>query len=322
MSQEKDNLQQDLLASFQADSKLQKVEIRPETLVANALRHQTVSIEDVYIRPVSTFQRSYAPDLLSIEKRERTLGNPYYYIDISREGLYDMLPEGLFHETLKKDAQIDTETAVEELEMHRREEKSARQFFLPLEQEFYRLQLLAEWQESNILLSSLNREQYEALIDLWNLPPELSSYQLVMMLYIIPLLHRVVGDNEATSNLLSLVMEVPIKVQASQFTTQQADDVVLPALGEFQLGKDSVLGNHIEDYHPNYRLIVGPLEKKYITQYLPGGKERKTLLSLCAFFLPCQSDISLKIEVAQEAGGFILETESTGEGYLGYTTHL
>ncbi|MEQ9440329.1 MAG: type VI secretion system baseplate subunit TssG [Cyclobacteriaceae bacterium] len=298
------------------------VDAKPEVIIANALRHQLLTPEDVIIRSISTFQRSYTKDLFSIERREKDDGKSYYYVNTTREGLYDTLPEGIFHQTLKKDAQIDTEAAVEELALHRQEEKAARLFFLPLEQEFYRLQMLAEWQESNILLSTLDRQQYEALIDLWNLPKGLSTYQIIMMLHIIPLLHRVVGDETATANLLGLVMEIPVMVRAYQSTSQRIDDVDLPPLGEFQLGKDSILGNHIEDYHPNYQLIVGPVKKKYITNYLPGGKGSKTLVGLCAFFLPCQSDISMTIEIEQEESGFVLDRDLAGEGYLGYTTYL
>ncbi|WKN41292.1 type VI secretion system baseplate subunit TssG [Tunicatimonas pelagia] len=313
------DLQQLLEESFKGND----IDLKPEVIIANAIRHKLIKIEDVFIRPASTFQRSYTHDFLSVEKRERKQGNPYYFIDINREGLYDTLPEGLFHQTLKKDAQIDTEIAVAELELHRQEEKAVRKFFLPLEQEFYRLQLLAEWQESQLILASLNRQQYNALINLWDLPKELSNYQTMMMLHIIPLLHRVVGDHETTSNLLSLVMETPVRVETCQIAPQEVNEVQLPCLGEFELGRDSVLGNYIEDYHPHYQLIVGPIEKKYIAGYLSDGKKRKTLLRLCAYFLPCQSDTSVKVEIVQpEEEGFLLHGEEPGEGYLGYTTQL
>ncbi|MEM6844143.1 MAG: type VI secretion system baseplate subunit TssG [Bacteroidota bacterium] len=319
---EQDELQ-DLVQRLEVALSRGNIDLKSEALMANAVRHQMVKLEDIFVRSASTFQRSYSRDLAAIEQRERKQGASYYFVDVNREGLYDTLPEGLFHQTLRKDAQIDTETAVEELELHRQEEKAARQFFLPLEQEFYRLQLLAEWQESQILLSSLNRQQYSSLIDLWRLPKELSTYQTVMMLHIIPLLHQVVGDLKAVSNLLGLVMEAPIEVQASQVTTWKADEVALPNLGEFELGRDSVLGNYIEDYHPHYQLIVGAIEKKYIAGYLPGGKKRQVLLRLCAYFLPCQADISVKIEIfPEEETGFLLKGKELGEGYLGYTTHL
>ena len=132
-----------------------------------------------------------------------------------------------------------------------------------------------------------------------------------------------VGDQEATSNLISLVMEVPIRVNSAPTTVQTTNEVDLPGLGECRLGRDSVLGNFIEDYHPHYQLIVGPIEKKYITHYLPGAMGRNTLFRICAYFLPCQSDISVKIEVSrQHEEGFLLQEEASGEGYLGYTTHL
>ncbi len=314
---------QDLQQLLETSLKGGDIDLKVEAVIANAIRHKLVKIEYVFVRPLSTFQRSYSHDFSSVEKRERKQGNPYYFVDINREGLYDTLPEGLFHQTLKKDAQIDTETAIKELELHRQEEKAARKFFLPLEQEFYRLQLLAEWQESQLMLSSLNRQQYDALINLWDLPKELSNYQTLMMLHIIPLLHHIVGDYETTSNLLSLIMETPIRVEISQVITQETNEVELPCLGEFELGRDSILGNYIEDYHPHYLLIVGPIEKKYITNYLSGGKKRKTFLRLCAYFLPCQSDISVKIEITQpEEEGFLLHGEEAGEGYLGYTTQL
>lgn len=313
----------DIIALLSMSSlKNPSADVKPEVVLANAFRRQLMKTEDVYIRPISTFQRSFTKDFFSIEKREKEDKTPYYFVNITREGLYDTLPEGIFHQTLKKDAQIDTETAVEELALHRQEEKAARLFFLPLEQEFYRLQMLAEWQESNILLSSLNLQQYDALIELWNLPNGLTTYQTIMMLHIIPMLHRVVGDETATANLLSLVMGVTVRVQSHQSTTHQADEIDLPPLGSFCLGKDSILGNLIEDYHPSYQLIVGPIKKKYITNYLPGGKGRKTLFSLCAFFLPCQSDITMTIEIKQNDTGLVLNEAKDGEGYLGYTTFL
>lgn len=317
-----DPTETDFLALLKSSLRQLPLDVRPEVVLVNALRHRLLSIKDVFIRSTGTFQRSYSTDLDKVEKREREHGVPYYYLNVTREGIYDTLPEGLFHQTLKKDARIDTERAVQELELHRQEEKAARQFFLPLEQEFYQLQMLAEWQESNLLLSSLDRPQYDALIDLWNLPAGLTTYQIVMMLHVIPLLHRVVGDETATSHLLSLVMELPVAVKAHQHTARRTDTVPLPALGEFQLGKDSILGDIIEDYHPNYQLIVGPIKKEYITDYLPGGRGRQTLIRLCAFFLPCQSDISLTIEIEPRASGFVLKQSSEEEGYLGYTTFL
>nr|WKN35099.1 type VI secretion system baseplate subunit TssG [Tunicatimonas sp. TK19036] len=323
-TQETQPVPPDDITSLLSTSSLENpaVDVKPEVILANAIRRQLLKAEDVYIRPISTFQRSFTKDFFSIERREKENKKPYYYVNVTREGLYDTLPEGVFHQTLKKDAQIDTETAVEELALHRQEEKEARLFFLPLEQEFYRLQMLAEWQESNILLSSLNRQQYDALIELWDLPKGLTTYQTIMMLHIIPMLHRVVGDEKATSNLLSLVMGVSVQVRSHQSTTHQLDEVNLPPLGAFCLGKDSILGNLIEDYHPSYQLIVGPIKKKYITDYLPGGKGRKTLFSLCAFFLPCQSDITMTIEIDQKETGLVLDEAKSGEGYLGYTTFL
>jgi hypothetical protein len=76
-------------------------DFRAEVLVAFWLENGEKSLDNITIRPNGTFQRPYRKDVLEIEQSEKEQPDGVT-LHISREGLYDMLPEGVFHQADKK----------------------------------------------------------------------------------------------------------------------------------------------------------------------------------------------------------------------------
>ena len=110
-------------------------------------------VEDVY-------QQHSAEDLMN-----------YLFIKINREGLYDILPEGLFHtSTYKrsyKDIDSDTERAMDEIKIHREQEFFARKFFHIFEEASDRMLTDAYLYEARYDRKISNKEFVDLFVYYW-----------------------------------------------------------------------------------------------------------------------------------------------------------
>src|SRR4051812_43308977 len=92
---------QDIIEKFFNELSANPHDIKAETLVNQALQHH-LHPDDFVVLPDGRFYREYRTDLYSIDKIEdswlsRLAG--LLQLRLSRSGLYDLLPEGLFHQS-------------------------------------------------------------------------------------------------------------------------------------------------------------------------------------------------------------------------------
>jgi hypothetical protein len=113
--------------------------------------------DEVVINALGIFRRRYGKDIVAGEIREyRTNKRQYVNLDINRNGIYDLLPKGLFHQPQNRINNISPVQAIEEYKLQKQIEKDSRIFFLPFEQEFYRLLLLLEAEERKSIFDIQN----------------------------------------------------------------------------------------------------------------------------------------------------------------------
>ena len=71
--------------------------------------------EDVVINALGIFKRRYGKDIVGGEMREyKTNKRQYLKLDINRNGIYDLLPKGLFHQPQNRKNNITASQAIEE----------------------------------------------------------------------------------------------------------------------------------------------------------------------------------------------------------------
>ncbi|CAN5587646.1 type VI secretion system baseplate subunit TssG [soil metagenome] len=294
-------------------------DFRVEVLVAFWLENGEKSVENIIIHPQGTFVRAYNKDVLQVNESDNSQ-DVVVTINISREGLYDMLPEGLFHQVQKKN-QKSTRDSIEESKRYKKEEKAARKLFLPLEQEFYRQRIWLEHSELRACLNNVHPENVKLFFDFWGLKTDIfNTQQSNFMLSVMPYLHRVVGNMDLVNYCLELMMQEKIKIHLKSSSEQKVnDEELISRLGAVRLGVDSVLGEKWIDDEPALEVIVGPISLDKIHIYLNEGKAQRQLKTLYGFFFPAEADIITTILLDEGKINFKL-SDTEDISILGYST--
>lgn len=292
-----------------------------ETLLALLIEEDTITWDDFIIRTSKgAFERSHRRDILGMTSIQKEKGQKErVYIDISRDGLYDILPEGIFHQTHVDKSVIDTEDSIEEIKRHRQEEKHARKFFLPLEQEFFRQRIQLASEELHSQISSTNVVLNKLYLKFWNITTPLTPYQATALLYLLPIAHYIAGNILLTQQCFSIVLQQPVTITLVQATNDWDINIDIPSLGQIELGKSFILGETLEVDASVIALTVGPIPEHQLPDFLPGAKGTELVKLLSSYFLPVSSETIIQVEV-EDAGRRFMLGATNEQGRLGYTT--
>ncbi|WP_225000339.1 type VI secretion system baseplate subunit TssG [Cesiribacter sp. SM1] len=294
---------------------------RAEALIAFWLENEVLSLDNLTIQPEGTFQRPYSKDVLAIERGEKAPGSQVK-LRISREGLYDMLPEGLFHQAEQK-TQKSTEEAVKESERYEREEAAARRMFLPLEQEFYRQRIWLEHTELQACLNTVRPENESFFMNFWGIDKKaFTPQQSLNLLAVLPHLHEVVGDQELVAFCLEKIIQEPVSIAYTQQQEELPEGQGVSLLGNVSLGVDVVLGGSWWADEPAIEVTVGPIAAEKLPRFLPEGKTYKQIKKLYGYFFPAEASVITNVAIEKAGTGFKLVAENMHAGRLGYTTEI
>ena len=307
-------------------------DIRAEVWLAQQLAESPAESAhpNVVVRRRGTFMRSYSPDLLTVEDVDGLAGQPAVrYVDLSREGCYDMLPEALFHPHRPTDR---PEKAVDASKRLRREEQQGRQFWLPAEQELMRTRVRIEQQEAQTLAKSTGpiwQEVFDWLLAVRGYT--FSDQQQVCLLAIWINAHRVVGNWAETAVYFSRFLQVPVHLSHGPRRTPQRparpasrpQTSPMPRLGVARVGVDWILppSHDPTDDGGVVQITIGPLEAAQLTHYLPNGIGWRYVSLLAGYLLPADADYVV-VPLPQGDGAAFSLGNSTTSGRLGLTTNL
>lgn len=291
-------------------------DLRFEVIAAEMLEKQASgATANWLVRPRGTFRRGYSRDVLALHRHAGFGGRICF--DLSRAGLFDTLPELLFHLPDNGSRARDGDEMAVDVRRRRSEEEAARKFFLPLEQEFYRLRLLAELEERKSLLTGDDRQINSVLIEFWSLDDCFDNRQKMLLLLLLPLANRIVNDFPLTAACLSLVTGEPVEIRFMPPKEVEVPEELWPELGVQQLGLDWTLGTSFRAATQSLEVAVGPVSAAGLDAWLPGGESRRALYRLFDYFLPAEADASMTVSLRPEDEGFDLS-----QAALGYATVL
>jgi len=277
---------------------------------------------DFFFHPKGNFSRSYRKDILDEYHEYDESDEPSsIHWEISRDGLYDSLPESLFHQS-KRNPFRNTQEMIDLYRRQQNEEKNARNFFAPLEQSFYRERVFLELEEQRAFKGFREHRQRELFLDFWGLPRVASDQKLSLLLYLLPIASDIVGNMALTEECLQLLLDTTVQISEQPPQSQEAENTYIPVLGMANLGIDSVLGESFHDYMPGLQVNIGPIAKKDVLYYLPAGEGDAFLDLLMEYFLPADIQVNTLIEVSAIENVFVLNDWEPTDGRLDYTTRL
>jgi hypothetical protein len=296
------------------------VDFRAEVILAE-FQKMGLDDEDYIVSPVSLFERRFSKDIKSVGIEENKSGLRYLNFKLNREGIYDTLPQALIHSSLtrKGKSKKNVKDMVDEIKLRRHEENAARKFFSPFENEFYKYRVKLEREERRLLHAYQNNVSYTDKVDFfWNLPKIMNAKEKSTLLFLLPILHRIIGDLNKIEACYKSILGVPVSLKrAAPLSTA----VNLQPVEALILGVNFITGQQIIDGSPVIEVSLGPLSDDKIKDFLPGSRGRKVIDTLNNYFMPLEADIVIKTIADRNIEHFVLN-KSNAQGRIGITSRL
>lgn len=267
------NRLQETIIDFQTDYSAE--------IIASALENNGFPKDQIIYQPLGSSKRPYRKDLsrfIQHEEKENLL-----FLQVNREGLYDGLPEMIFHHPINNYSDINRLELTNRMQKYREEEKAARLFFLPYEQEFFNLRLSMEGLYESFDWPMKESKILHMMSDCWPIFKRLDNIGAYIFLMILPEIHNIRNNFENISKYLSLILHIPIKLSA------KISCMGLPAsnihLEDTILGIDSILGQTVFDGEKDIIIHLGPLKKDTFYSFSETGSKYQLIEELRDFFI-------------------------------------
>lgn len=293
-------------------------DIRAE-VVAVDLFEKGIDPDRIIIRPISIFQRRFRKDLASASVQRNNVGQEELHVEITRDGVYDMLPEGIFHQPKYKKGERNRTALISDVKRMRDEEAAARQFFQPMENELFRLRAEVERAERKLFLDLEESNTNNLLINFWDLRDYRSYPTLPFLVRLLPIMYRLTGKLEQINVCYQLLLGVPVSIEVVNTFESIETNMEGWKMSHHALGFETVLGTQVMNDLPSYQIKIGPVPASEIPQFLPSGKMIKYLELLNSCFLMAGYDIAW--EIIPEDPKHITK-EPSAEAYLGVNSYL
>ena len=308
----------ELIQSFQRDMQQATCDAKAEVLLQLALE-KGLRKDHFMVNCTRLFRREYSRDVVSSELKEDPAKQPLLQVMLSRGGLYDQLPEGLFFQLSPSRNKNIAELATE-YKYNKKKEAEIRRFFQPFENDFF-LQRINIEEEEMVLLEGLQSGMLnDYFIRFWDLPVTISKKVLAPLILLLPYASKIAGDWSLTEQSLQLILQEPVTINKKQAVMGDASGIQPPALGESIVGLDMVCGDHFWEDAPVIEITIGPLQYSKVSEYLVNGSRYVLLQTFNRFFIPAGVDIIFTIQVAPEERH--MKMVRGAEPVLGYSSYI
>ncbi|RQO29735.1 hypothetical protein DBR32_14205 [Taibaiella sp. KBW10] len=294
---------------------------KAEVVALNLYKYRQ-EVDQVLIRRLGNNDRTFNKDIKAVREEYFELGEKIISIDTFREGIYDFLPEGVFHPPSLGHANSNVEEIVHQIRVQRKQEASARKFFYPFELEASYLELNSLLTECDYDLSQENDILIGTLVELWPLLKEFSAADAKVFAYLLPHFHAVRGSRFWFEKCLTAFLQVPVQVTFGphhNLAGRIATDALV--LSQMQLGVSTILtGDHMDGAR-NWIINYGPLPFEKLNDYVPESPLRRLLETLYGYCLPVSADVEEVFLTENEPEAFRL-SEELDTSRLGFSTFV
>ncbi|AYZ35630.1 hypothetical protein EGY07_08620 [Chryseobacterium indologenes] len=302
-------------------NKLQ-TDFKAEAVAVNLLKYHR-AVSNIFIERVGVNDRAYLKDIKSITSSYLGFDEEVFTIESYREGIYDYLPEGLFHPPSLGASRKNVDTVVREIRRQKRVEEDARKFFRPFELEVFFTEISSLLKESEFDITSNTDVLLETVSELWPLITMLDKQNAYIFMHILPFFHQIRGSKKWFERCMTAFLQVPVVVTFSPNIIDEIeknDDSML--LGNSRLGVTYIPSGKHMDGQRNWVVNIGPIPYEDMEKYIPGSPFRKVLQALYDYFLPVTVDVEENFVTEKVEYSFSLEDDERNASRLGYSTFL
>lgn len=285
--------------------------LKAEVLITEIQETTNFPDDQLVIKNESSFSRSYRRDVISVNNN---IDKNWLELKLSRDGLYDSLPEGLFHsnDSIKKKSYADVR------KRYKQEEKDARLFFSPLENEFFFQKKEIEKNERK-LLNELSNLKDDFLIDFWNIDDDIPKIYASKLIKLLPYSYKISGNFELTRLSLEQILGVKVSLK-KKLKNVLIDENKIENKSSNKLGIDTILNSKEKEvFYPYLESKIGPIPKDNIDGYLTKNGILKFVDVFYSYFIPFEMEVVTKLIVENKEG---FELNNTNQPVMGISTKL
>ena len=297
-------------------------DLRPEVVVGELLISGVLSENDLFFIRNGGTKRSVSRDIERVQLPGSTeLRSERGMIELNRAGIYDGLPEGVFHQPKGSRPFRSIEEVKEEFVENERIERDARKFFWPIDHELSWARVMIELNERRLTTDLLDDVTGRGVLRFWDPPSYFSDEEKGDLLMLMPLCHRLVGDPVLSAQAMEEVLQVPVRLSTRIDERSLETDQDLGMQSDMQLGVDSLLSGPATVLEQVLVARIGPMDAQVANTFAPGQLGRRKLDHLLGLLTRADQLAQVEIVVTPAPAGARLATE---RGYcrLGVTSIL
>ena len=302
-------------------NKLQ-TDFKAEAVAVNLLKYHR-SVSNIFIERIGINDRAYLKDIKSISSHYLGFDEEVLSIKTYREGIYDYLPEGIFHPPSLNTSRKNVESVVKEIRKQKKVEDDARKFFRPFELEIFFTEISALLKEYDFDLASETDSLLNIFSELWPIIKMLDKQNAYIFLHVLPFFHNIRGDKKWFERCMTAFLKVPVEITftPNEIDRMKEDDSSI-LLGNSRLGVTYIASGKHMDGERNWIVNIGPIPYDEMKNYIPGHPFRKVLQALYDYCLPVSVDVEENFITEKKDYSFVLEDDQRNTNRLGYSTFL
>jgi hypothetical protein len=273
-------------------------------------------------------KRKWSADIDRCEAESFENGAESLGLHLNRAGVYDALPEALFHPFPENRNAGGTELAKDSMKL-RAEEKKARMFFRIFENEIF-------WQgvqvavNENIELESLYADYLNGLVPgFWKLDKNIPQAYAAKLMKYLPYAHQISGNYRLTEMCFEDILGEKVSMEPGTCELEEISEkkpvteMKTGLLGRSQLGKNFVSGHKTAGFVFRLTVKIGPLVNTNPKEFYKDGYMNSLVNCFFSYFIPVEVDVETKLVSTGRKKAFVLGSENEGENALmGYNTVL
>jgi len=307
-------------------------DLKAEFLTA-LLLSEGMSQKDIMVVFDGVLKRKWSTDINYSEVEEFENGDGAVSIHLNRAGIYDALPEALFHSFSDIRNSTGEDMAKESMRL-KAEEKQVRLFFRPFENEIFFRNVFVAMKE-NRKFEDLYSEFLNGLIPgFWKIDEKIPGKYVSKLTRLLPFAYQVTGNYGLTAKCIEYILDEQVGIEfrgeemdtsGNSGTENNENDLKGGCLGVGRLGYDVIAGQTAAGHMGRLLIHIGPLKNTDPKDFFKGGPGYLALNCIYSYFIPVELDVETRLKAEKKENYFILSGNAKVESemsYLGYNTTI
>ena len=260
-------------------------DIKAEVIVADLI-DKGMGTDQLLVVHKGSFGRNYSKDIAEVDL---DMVKNYIVFHISRDSLYDVLPEGLFHDVSRFN-KLDADGRKIEFRKQKKEEADARKFFLPFDHEFFHHKTRLELE-----ILDLIRDPSPIFNPLFKLNLSLPEIYERKFISVLPFTNEIKGNIELTASCLSEILGKEIKFSSHHVDRKyDSSGIAGPSSKEKELlGESFICSSHFSEDTITWKFSIISEDDHDISAYadFTQGFIKQLISKYYDFFIPVEIEV-------------------------------